>query len=551
MTDEIRQTVAVDGRTLHLRRSGSGPAVVLLHESPRSSAVLVPLARRLAADFTVFALDSPGFGQSDPLPVARPTIHDFADAVVASLRALGLTRAPVYGTHTGACIAMAIARRHPDFASGAVLDGYPVFTAEEQDSYAYQYFVQFEPVWDGQHVVKLWSRVRDQYTFFPWYALGRGSRILRDPPAPEAQTGVIRDFLASGSAYARGYEAAFRMDAFAELDGTTVPVRFLCREDDLLYPHLDRLPPLPATMAIERLGPDRQVLADRIAAIFAGMVSDGAPAPVFTAEGPQGGALRALAPGLLARCYGAATGNVPPLVLLPDLPGSPSDWGALALREASRRQVIAIHLPGCGVSPPPAGAAAADPDTVVDTILDGLAARGITRFDLAGRGAGALLALRLAARRPGATGRVVLVDPPALDAAGPITPDPVTTPDWHAGHLLAAWFEARDRMLYRPWHRRQAAAARLFGPGVDVQAVHATFRARMLAEGRDVALEQRLLAEAPSLAPGALTGCPVVLRQGDPDNASLGEALAVAGASVAVAHYDDLAEFTAAALRAG
>ncbi len=551
MTDEIRQTVAVDGRTLHLRRSGSGPAVVLLHESPRSSAVLVPLARRLAADFTVFALDSPGFGQSDPLPIARPTIHDFADAVVASLRALGLTRAPVYGTHTGACIAMAIATRHPDFATGAVLDGYPVFTPEEQDSYAYQYFVQFEPVWDGQHVVRLWSRVRDQYTFFPWYALGRGSRILRDPPAPEAQTAVIRDFLASGSAYARGYEAAFRMDGLAEVEGTTVPVCFLCREDDLLYPHLDRLPPLPATMTIERLGPDRQVLAERIAAIVAGMVADGAPAPAFTAEGPKGGTLRALAPGLLARCYGVGGGDVVPLVLLPDLPGSPSDWDALALREAGRRQVISLHLPGCGVSPPLAGAAASDPDAVADAILAGLAACGVTRFDLAGRGAGALLALRLAARRPAATGRIVLVDPPALDAVEPLAPDPLTTLDWHAGHLLAAWFEARDRMLYRPWDRRQASHARLFGPGVDVQAVHATFKARVLAEGRDVALERRLLAEASALKPAMLSGCAAVLRQGDPDTASLGEALTAAGAAVAVAHYDDLAESTAAALRAG
>ncbi len=279
MAGEIRQTVTIDGRTLHLRRSGSGPAVVLLHESPRSSAVLVPLAARLARDFTVFALDSPGFGQSDPLPITRPTIQDFADAIVASLKALGVTRAPVYGTHTGAGIAIAIAKRHPDFATGAILDGYPIFTKQEADDFAYLYLKLFEPDWEGQHVARLWSRVRDQYTFFPWYALGRAARIERDPPPPEMQTAVVRDFLAAGSSYAKGYEAAFRMDGARELEDVSVPVTIMCRSDDLLYGHLDRLPSLPPTMDIVRLGPDRAVLADRVASIFARVPGAFQPSP--------------------------------------------------------------------------------------------------------------------------------------------------------------------------------------------------------------------------------------------------------------------------------
>ncbi len=399
MASEIRQTVTIDGRTLHLRRSGSGPAVVLLHESPRSSAVLVPLAARLARDFTVFALDSPGFGQSDPLPITRPTIQDFADAIVASLRALGVTRAPVYGTHTGAGIAIAIAKRHPDFATGAVLDGYPIFTTQEADEFAYLYLKLFEPDWEGQHVARLWSRVRDQYTFFPWYALGRGSRIERDPPSPEMQTAVVRDFLAAGSNYARGYEAAFRMDGVRELQDVSVPVTLMCRSDDLLYGHLDRLPPLPPTMDIVRLGPDRAVLADRVAAIFA-RVPGAVPAePRFTSDGLPGGVLRPLAPGLLAHCYGSGAAERDPLVLLPDLPGGLHDWDPLARRLAAKRKVIVIHWPGGGVSPPLEGAAGSDPAAVVQAVAAALAAHGVTRFDIGGRGVGALAALDLAAQQ--------------------------------------------------------------------------------------------------------------------------------------------------------
>jgi pimeloyl-ACP methyl ester carboxylesterase len=547
MAGEIRQTVTVDGRTLHLRRSGSGPAVVLLHESPRSSAVLVPLATRLARDFTVFALDSPGFGQSDPLPIVRPTIQDFADAIVISLRALGVTRAPVYGTHTGAGIAIAIAKRHPDFATGAVLDGYPIFTTQEADDFAYLYLKLFEPDWEGQHVARLWSRVRDQYTFFPWYALGRGSRIERDPPSPEMQTAVVRDFLAAGSNYARGYEAAFRMDGVRELQDVNVPVTIMCRSDDLLYGHLDRLPPLAPTMDIVRLGPDRAVLADRVASIFARMPGTAPAEPRFTADGEPGGVLRPLAPGLLAHCYGSGTSSMNPLVLLPDLPGGLHDWDPLARRLARERKVVVIHWPGGGVSPPLGGAAGTDPGAVVKAVAAALAAHGVTRFDVAGRGVGAVAALDLAAEAGMSVGKVLLLDPPALDQ-GEAPEDTLPRPEWHGGHLTAVWSEARDRMLYRPWHVRRHAAARQFGPGVDVQAVHATFRARILANGADMALAKQLQERAAGLPKRDLARCTAILREGDPDVPSLSAILTGAGAAVHVAHYDDLHDTAAKAL---
>jgi len=547
MAGEIRQTVTIDGRTLHLRRSGSGPAVVLLHESPRSSAVLVPLAARLARDFTVFALDSPGFGQSDPLPMARPNIQDFADAIVASLRALGVVRAPVYGTHTGAGIAISIAKRHPDFATSAVLDGYPTFTLEEADAYAYQYLKLFEPDWEGQHVARLWSRVRDQYTFFPWYALGRGSRIERDPPAPDMQTAVVRDFLAAGSNYARGYEAAFRMDGIRELQGVSVPVTLMCREDDLLFGHLDRLPPLASNMEVMRLGPDRAVLADHVASLFARAPGTVPPEPRFAADGLPGGALRPLAPAVLAHCYDAGAASRDPLVLLPDLPGGLHDWDPLARRMAAHRKVVVVHWPGGGVSPPLDGPAGQDPAAVLDAVAAALIAHGVTRFDLGGRGVGALAALDLAARSDLSVGRVLLVEPPALDQ-GEAPDDLLPRPDWHGGHLVAAWSEARDRMLYRPWHVRRHAAARQFGPGVDVQAVHATFRARVLANGADIAIAARILATAAGLPARDLRRCAAILREGDPDVAALAAALSGAGASIHVSHYDDLHEAAAIVL---
>lgn len=103
-------------------------------------------------------------------------------------------------------------------------------------------------------------------------------------------------------------------------------------------------------------------------------------------------------------------------------------------------------------------------------------------------------------------------------------------------------------MLYRPWHVRRHAAARQFGPGVDVQAVHATFRARIMANGADMALGGRLLLKAADLPKRDLSRCTAILREGDPDVATLSTTLAGSGAAVQVAHYDDLHDTAAKAL---
>jgi pimeloyl-ACP methyl ester carboxylesterase len=70
-------------RRVHYRRAGSGPPVVLVHQSPRSSAEYEALIAEWAAHFTCLAPDTPGFGESAPLPMNNPHVNDYADAVLA------------------------------------------------------------------------------------------------------------------------------------------------------------------------------------------------------------------------------------------------------------------------------------------------------------------------------------------------------------------------------------------------------------------------------------------------------------------------------------
>src|SRR5690606_21406667 len=96
--------------------------------SPGDWSPLRALATELARTCTVYALDTPGHGGSDPLPVPDPAMSDYGDALGDTLAALGLDRAHLYGTHTGAKIALSLAVSRPDAVASLVLDGIGVST---------------------------------------------------------------------------------------------------------------------------------------------------------------------------------------------------------------------------------------------------------------------------------------------------------------------------------------------------------------------------------------------------------------------------------------
>ena len=92
MTDcsVTRHFVRIGDREVHYRRAGQGPPFVLLHVSPQSSAFVLPAMMPLADRHTLIALDTPGYGESDPLRNSAPAMADYADALIETLAALGL-----------------------------------------------------------------------------------------------------------------------------------------------------------------------------------------------------------------------------------------------------------------------------------------------------------------------------------------------------------------------------------------------------------------------------------------------------------------------------
>jgi pimeloyl-ACP methyl ester carboxylesterase len=445
-----RHFLDLGGQRVHYRRSGHGPPVVLLHESPRSSAALVPLMQRLSPDLTVFALDTAGYGQSDKL-AGTPGLSGYAETVARVIAALGLGRVPVYGTHTGASIAFMVAAEQEASCSLAVLDGFPVFSAQEREEALANYLPPFLPAIDGTHLAWLWSRVRDQTLFFPWYRRGEAARLHLPLPPPDALQAIAMDTLRAGDGYRTAYAEAFSSRPLEILNAVRAPVLFGCRMDDVLLGHLDRLPAgLGSQMRVERFPADREaqgaVLRARLLEAAAGL----APAPT-QAPLPQvrvGCAYLETSGGAL-HLRGSLGGAGRPLLLLHPLPGSSLWFEASLAREAGKRPVLAPDLPGAGDS----DAMDMTPETLLDLLEEMLARLGITEVEIAGLGTGAILAKALQARAPGTRSLGRLADLPSPDSDFPEFDG--FRPHRAGAHLTAAWLHVRDEAILGPWTTRQ------------------------------------------------------------------------------------------------
>jgi haloacetate dehalogenase len=122
--------VATAVTTIHGRRRGSGPPVLLLHGIPETHLMWHRVAPRLAEHFSVVATDLRGYGDSGTPPTtpdhAPYSMREIAREQVEVMRSLGHDRFSVVGHDRGARCAYRMALDHPDTVTRlAVLDIVP------------------------------------------------------------------------------------------------------------------------------------------------------------------------------------------------------------------------------------------------------------------------------------------------------------------------------------------------------------------------------------------------------------------------------------------
>ena len=169
-----RAFVETPSGRVHVAACGTGQPVLLLHQTPRSWNEYREVLPLLGASRRAIAMDTMGFGDSDPLPDGQDSIEAWARAAHQLLDALGHERAAVVGHHTGAAIAVEVAAQQPDRVEALVLSACPyVDAARRAKEHGRQIIDDVAVRPDGQHLTELWGRRQ------PFYPKGRHELLER------------------------------------------------------------------------------------------------------------------------------------------------------------------------------------------------------------------------------------------------------------------------------------------------------------------------------------------------------------------------------------
>ena len=142
-----RAFTRIEEGEIHYRYSGSDSdeVVYMIHSSPASSVILIPLIAQMPTSFKVFAPDTLGFGDSVAPREEWPSAGDYADSVIRVMDSLDIESCHFFGSHTGAHIASEVAIKYPDRVKKLVLDGIAMFSEDERKEYLEHYAPEIKP----------------------------------------------------------------------------------------------------------------------------------------------------------------------------------------------------------------------------------------------------------------------------------------------------------------------------------------------------------------------------------------------------------------------
>lgn len=237
-----RGFIDVEGGQVHYRSSGieEGVPLILMHPSPGSGLMLMPLLEAMGGRRWTIALDTRGNGDSDPLPGA-PEIADFARAAWEAIDGLGIGMCALLGTHTGASIATEASIQQPARVRRLIIDNMGLWSAQKRDQHLTRNAPMVEPDMTGSQFNWAWHYCRDQYLFSPWYERTDANRRHIDLPAPKVLHDFVVEVLKALGTYHMSYSAAARYAKRERLPLITVPTMVSSNERDPLIRYLDEL----------------------------------------------------------------------------------------------------------------------------------------------------------------------------------------------------------------------------------------------------------------------------------------------------------------------
>lgn len=433
--------ISINGRQIHFRTLGKGSPIILLHASPASSKMMIPLMEQLSEDYLVIAPDTPGYGLSDPLE-GRPDnllpyithFHDFFDA-------LQIKKIAIYGSATGAQLAIRYALTYPDRVDHVYLDNSAHFTESQRIKILETYFPSLEPQYSGEHLMRMWTLIRDLFVFFPWSFSEEEYRLKQNFPPAQVLHYVAMDFLQTGIGYDMAYKAAFNHEQASFVQQLKVPTTLFDWEGSIVRPYIKQLldfdlPKNIEVVSIPVSAPRYNLIQRKIRATY--LKQNLLSLPALLKQNDQGQFYIHLENGDLHGLK-IQQGSKQPMLWLHDWRGSAS---LVRLKKDIfdlESPVFAISLPGHGDSDQ--FFQEYEIDDFVKVLHDGIHQLGLTDFRIAADGWGLEVAKRLK-----------IIDPKIQilkENKAKMTPLPrVFEVEEYGSHLVKAWFYLRDQALF-------------------------------------------------------------------------------------------------------
>jgi pimeloyl-ACP methyl ester carboxylesterase len=202
---------------IHVATAGQGFPVLLLHQTPRSWDEYRDVLPLLGKDFRVIAMDTVGFGDSQPLPAAENSIERWAVAAFDLLDALSVDRVAVVGHHTGAVVAMEMAAAQPERVVALVLSSCPYVDAPRRAAHHGKEVIdQVTRSPGGEHLTELWRRRQ------PFYPAGDINLLER----------FMADALKAGDLAVEGHRVVNRYEMELRTPLVACPTLVLASTDD-------------------------------------------------------------------------------------------------------------------------------------------------------------------------------------------------------------------------------------------------------------------------------------------------------------------------------
>lgn len=216
-----RAYVDIPEGQIHYQFAGSGLPLLLLHQTPFSSEEYSQVIPILANHFQVFAMDTMGYGMSDPTPYVFE-IADYARTVKEFMTALGIAPAHIVGHHTGSSIGLELATAYPDLVKKLVLSGCPYYEASERE----ERMVRFRPL----QITEDGSYILDKWRLFQQNMPNAG---------PEGWHKFILAQLMAGPRGEEGHYAVFGYDEKERLSKLTCPTLLIYGSKDTFISRLE------------------------------------------------------------------------------------------------------------------------------------------------------------------------------------------------------------------------------------------------------------------------------------------------------------------------